>query len=121
MTDEPISSVKRVEMQPNQTAQVYQAYQASLSQSRLKTSGVDLNTPKSGNSSESQSGESDQKTLSSLAPGLGRTTALRFKVNSKTNELIVQVVDRATEKVISTIPPDAIKDIPVGELMQFSI
>jgi|WetSurMetagenome_2_1015567.scaffolds.fasta_scaffold195819_1 uncharacterized FlaG/YvyC family protein len=121
MSEEPISSIKRVESQPNQTAQVYQAYQNNLNQSRLKASVADNNSKKPDTPKDLQNVESDNKILSKLAPGLGRITALRFQVNSRTNELIVQVVDRESQKVISTIPTDAIKDIPVGELMQFSI
>jgi uncharacterized FlaG/YvyC family protein len=30
------------------------------------------------------------------------------------------IVDKASDKVIRTIPPEAIKDLPTGELLQYS-
>ena len=48
------------------------------------------------------------------------STSLRFKVNAETNDITIWIVDQATEKVIMTIPPEAIKDIPAGELLHYS-
>ena len=48
-------------------------------------------------------------------------TSLRFKVDNETNEVTLLIVDKASEKVIRTIPPEAIKDIPPGELFQYSL
>jgi uncharacterized FlaG/YvyC family protein len=46
-------------------------------------------------------------------------TSLRFQINDDTNEITVLIVDRDTEKVLHTIPADAIKNIPAGKLMQY--
>lgn len=117
MTEEPISSIKKVEAQVNHSAQLYQAYQAYMAQNNRQRAPQ---TNGKANDPSSVSPEVARK-VSKLAPGLGRTTALRFQVNPETNDLLVMVVDRETNKVINTIPPEAIKDIPVGDLMQYSI
>ena len=46
-------------------------------------------------------------------------TSLRFQINDDTNEITVLIVDRDTEKVLHTIPAEAIKNIPAGKLMQY--
>ena len=46
-------------------------------------------------------------------------TSLRFQIDDETSEITVLIVDRATEKVLHTIPADAIKNIPAGNLMQY--
>ena len=51
-----------------------------------------------------------------LAP---MNTSLRFQINDDTNEITVLIVDRDTEKVLHTIPAEAIKNIPAGKLMQY--
>lgn len=48
------------------------------------------------------------------------TTRLQFRMDDKTNEVTIMIVDKATDKVIRTIPPEAIKDLPTGELLYYS-
>jgi uncharacterized FlaG/YvyC family protein len=47
-------------------------------------------------------------------------TKLQFRVDEKTNDVTIMIMDKATDKVIRTIPPEAIKDIPIGQLMEYS-
>jgi uncharacterized FlaG/YvyC family protein len=47
-------------------------------------------------------------------------TKLQFRVDEKSNDVTIMIMDKATDKVIRTIPPEAIKDIPVGQLMEYS-
>ncbi|MEI8133184.1 MAG: flagellar protein FlaG [Leptolinea sp.] len=47
-------------------------------------------------------------------------TQLQFRVDEKTNDVTIMIMDKATDKVIRTIPPEAIKDIPIGQLMEYS-
>jgi len=56
---------------------------------------------------------------SSVAANSG-ATQLQFRVDEKTNDVTIMIMDKATDKVIRTIPPEAIKDIPVGQLMEYS-
>jgi uncharacterized FlaG/YvyC family protein len=50
----------------------------------------------------------------------GNNTRLQFRVDEKTNEVTILIKDKDTDKVIRTIPPEAIKDIPTGQLMEYS-
>jgi hypothetical protein len=47
-------------------------------------------------------------------------TKLQFRVDEKSNDVTIMIMDKTTDKVIRTIPPEAIKDIPVGQLMEYS-
>jgi uncharacterized FlaG/YvyC family protein len=47
-------------------------------------------------------------------------TSLRFMVDDKTQDVTVLIVDRKTDKVLMTIPAEAIEKIPAGELFQYS-
>ncbi len=50
----------------------------------------------------------------------GNNTRLQFRVDDKTNEITILIKDKESDKVIRTIPPEAIKDIPSGQLMEYS-
>ncbi|NLF49711.1 MAG: flagellar protein FlaG, partial [Leptolinea sp.] len=50
----------------------------------------------------------------------GNNTRLQFRVDEKTNDVTILIKDKDTDKVIRTIPPEAIKDIPAGQLMSIS-
>lgn len=90
MSEEPVvSRVKPVESQVNHAAQLYQAYQNYLNQNRSKTTEA----KGKGNANMQQNNQSSQdsemaKKVSKLAPGLGKETALRFEVNSDTQDVI---------------------------------
>jgi hypothetical protein len=45
-------------------------------------------------------------------------TSLQFQVDSKTNDVIILIKDKGTDKVVRTIPSEAIKDLPPGQLLQ---
>ena len=47
-----------------------------------------------------------------------RDTQLRFKVDPKTNELTVFLVDKGSKKVIRTIPPDELNNVRDGEFLE---
>lgn len=50
----------------------------------------------------------------------GSNTRLQFRVDEKTNDVTILIKDKESDKVIRTIPPEAIKDIPAGQLMSIS-
>ncbi|NPV87549.1 MAG: hypothetical protein HPY45_16250 [Anaerolineae bacterium] len=52
---------------------------------------------------------------------IGKDTSLKFRVDAEKHEVTILIVDRATDKVIATIPPEAIKDLPPGELLNYPI
>jgi uncharacterized FlaG/YvyC family protein len=61
----------------------------------------------------------EQKTAANQAKPFA-STRLQFRMDEKTNEVTIMIVDKASDKVIRTIPPEAIKDLPTGELLQYS-
>jgi hypothetical protein len=47
--------------------------------------------------------------------------SLRYKVDTKTNDLTVFVIDRASRRVLRTIPPEEINQLKVGDLIQLLV
>jgi uncharacterized FlaG/YvyC family protein len=45
-------------------------------------------------------------------------TRLQFQVDSKTNDVIILIMDKNSDQVIRTIPAEAIKDLPTGQILQ---
>lgn len=44
--------------------------------------------------------------------------SLKFRVDSKTNEVSILILDRASRKVLRTIPPDEMNRMNPGELLE---
>ncbi len=44
--------------------------------------------------------------------------SLKFRVDAKTNEVSILILDRASRKVLRTIPPDEMKRMDPGELLE---
>jgi uncharacterized FlaG/YvyC family protein len=53
-----------------------------------------------------------------LAASAYSSTRLQFQVDSKTNDIIILIRDKDTDKIVRTIPGEAIKDIPPGQILQ---
>ncbi|NLF51671.1 MAG: flagellar protein FlaG [Leptolinea sp.] len=47
-------------------------------------------------------------------------TRLQFQVDAKTNDVIILIRDKQSDKIVRTIPAEAIKDIPPGQILQKS-
>jgi uncharacterized FlaG/YvyC family protein len=47
-------------------------------------------------------------------------TRLQFQVDSKTNDVIILIRDKESDKIVRTIPAEAIRDIPPGQILQTS-
>jgi flagellar protein FlaG len=45
-------------------------------------------------------------------------TRLQFQVDAKTNDVIILIMDKNSDQVVRTIPSEAIKDLPPGQLLQ---
>lgn len=116
MTEKSINNIGRVDPQSVQVNRMAEQAAAARSERRSKVSPPAAETQ----SDAPQSNTEGQHNTSSLAMALGNTT-LRFQVDSKNNDITILVVDRATDKVIHTIPPEAVKKLPAGELLQYSI
>jgi hypothetical protein len=44
--------------------------------------------------------------------------SLHFKIDSQTNQVTVLILDKATREVIRTIPPEELKELRQGELLE---
>jgi uncharacterized FlaG/YvyC family protein len=111
-------------------AQLYQVYQTYLDRLSVK---INRGNEASSNYQQmdgrmkvptldpTQVDDAASQEISKIAPELGVSTVLKFRVDPETQKVTVMVVDRASNKVVSTIPPEAMKDIPVGDLLQYSI
>jgi uncharacterized FlaG/YvyC family protein len=66
--------------------------------------------------------QSDQKSQSEQKPQSGpgnySDVRLKFSVDEKTNQVTCMVIDRTSHKVIRTIPPDELKNLREGDLVQ---
>jgi uncharacterized FlaG/YvyC family protein len=47
--------------------------------------------------------------------------SLRFEVDSQNHELTIYILDKANKKLLRTIPPDELKNLPTGELKDLLI
>ncbi len=130
MSENPVRKIDSVSaVEPSTVAtQLYQVYQTYLDKLASNVHrGYEAANQKMMNGKmpapsmdPTQVDEEIAREVSKIAPDLGASTVLKFQVDPETNKVTVMVVDRATKKVVSTIPPEAIKDIPIGDLFQYS-
>jgi uncharacterized FlaG/YvyC family protein len=111
MSDKQINAVSRVDMDgSSRLAQVAaQAQEASQKQTASR---------------RAEAAKQEDIILDQVSQKLSQTltpvnTSLKFQIDDETNEITVLIVDRATDKVLHTIPAEAIKNLPAGNLMQY--
>lgn len=54
----------------------------------------------------------------SLLPVTNADTFLRFMVDKKTNDITVYIVDRASNRVMRSIPPNEVNNLKAGDLLK---
>ena len=131
MSENPVRPVDNVpSVEPNVAASqlynVYQNYRDKLQKQTNRGYEASNSTNLSGKKEiptldPAKVDEESAKAISKIAPNLGQDTMLKFEVDAQANKVTVLVVDKATEKIVTTIPPEAIKDIPSGDLLQYSV
>ncbi|MHC1782821.1 MAG: flagellar protein FlaG [Anaerolineaceae bacterium] len=47
-------------------------------------------------------------------------TSVQFQVNEATKDVVIFIRDKESDQVLRTIPADAIKDLPPGQLLNIS-
>jgi uncharacterized FlaG/YvyC family protein len=112
MSENPINTVNRVETQIVQSTQVHAA-QVKAQYKKEPPPAKPVETPAKDTAPKKEEIQASIKASS-------RQTNLEFRVDPDKNEVMVIVVDKATKKVVATIPPEAIKDIPPGDLIEYS-
>ena len=67
----------------------------------------------------SEKGEkAEEKPAQSLLPVTNGDTFLRFMVDEKSNDITVYVVDRASRRVMRSIPPSEVNNLKAGDLLK---
>ena len=119
MSDNPVSNVNRLDVQPAQQVQAQISGQVTAQAIKEKEKPV-AEKPADVVKKEDQS-EVPKPAQEAQLPLVSRATNLKFQVDEKPHQVTIMIMDRATNKVITTIPPDKIKDVPPGDLLQYMI
>jgi uncharacterized FlaG/YvyC family protein len=120
MSDNSVSNVNRVDMQGAQMAQASQ----TAGQQAAPKEAVTNTAPKvveAARKEAAQEAAAQVQAKQAQVPLISRETNLKFQVDAKSHQVTIMIMDRATNKVITTIPPDKIKDVPPGDLLQYMI
>ena len=109
MSDNPVLNVNRIDQQSLQVSQAQVSQTAKDNTTTVKADDAVKNKVQADTKIAAPQSES----------AVNRETNLKFQVDAKTHQVTVLIMDRASNKVISTIPPDKIKDVPPGDLLQY--
>lgn len=89
---------------------------SSIGRTAVELTGS-LNSPKQ---AKKPAPAPSQPVKSSQATSAYAQTRLQFQVDAKTNDVIILIRDKESDKIVRTIPSEAIKDIPPGQILQRS-
>lgn len=89
---------------------------SSLGRAAVELTGS-LNSPKQ---EKKPASATSQPVKSNQAASAYAQTRLQFQVDSKTNDVIILIKDKDSDKIVRTIPAEAIKDLPPGQILQKS-
>jgi uncharacterized FlaG/YvyC family protein len=103
------NQINRVDMDVN--ARIVRMAAAEETQKRVVASSTPLAQPAS----------AEQAKTIPAAAGFMSNNILKFQVDDKTKQVTVMIVDKESGKVVKTIPSEALRDIPAGKLLQYSI
>jgi FlaG protein len=62
--------------------------------------------------------EKDENAPEKKSQGQMSDVSLRFKIDDQTHDLTILILDRASRKVVRTIPPDEIQNLKPGDLLE---
>ena len=62
--------------------------------------------------------KSEEKQSQSLLPITNNETFLKFMVDKKSNDITIYVVDRASHRVMRSIPPNDVNNLKAGDLLK---
>ena len=89
---------------------------SSLGRAAVELTGS-LNSPKQ---EKKPASASSQPAKAAQANSAYAQTRLQFQVDAKSNDVIILIRDKESDKVVRTIPADAIKNLPPGQILQKS-
>jgi uncharacterized FlaG/YvyC family protein len=93
---------------------MYQMYQNQL----FKTTDAAPAAPPVKTDKASKSEPTAEKPAQSLLPITNADTFLRIMVDEKSNDITVYVVDRASQRVMRSIPPNEVNNLKAGDLLK---
>ncbi len=111
MSDKQINPISRVDMDgPSRLAQIT----------------AQDNEPKADFCKKNGSLQQEERFIEQVGEAINQkltqtNTTLKFQIDDETNEITVLIVDRMTDKILHTIPAEAIKNLPAGKLMQYFV
>jgi uncharacterized FlaG/YvyC family protein len=122
MAENTVASVNRVDLQAASVVKTAVQAQTPIKQQLQQLQAASTKAEESKNIAVE--GESKEESSTIVREGqlsIGKDTSLKFSVDPEKHEVTIMILDRATNKVIATIPQDAIKDMPPGEVLNFQI
>lgn len=115
MNESMISSMGKVEM--DRVVAQSPAQPESTAQPAVKQQAVDKAAAQTQVENKVQERSAvEQKSAKAANPMTD--VSLKFRVDAKTNEVSILILDRASHKVLRTIPPDEMNRMNPGELLE---
>ena len=116
MSDNLISSMGKMELDrvlPQAPAQSEPAVQPAAKQQAADKAAAATTQAESKAQERSAVEQKSAKTANPMTD-----VSLKFRVDAKTNEVSILILDRASHKVLRTIPPDEMNRMNPGELLE---
>jgi uncharacterized FlaG/YvyC family protein len=81
-----------------------------------------VNSSEVGASRPGDKGKSESSSKAEIkSPNLLNDVSLKFEIDSQTHEVTVLLLDRTSQRVVRTIPPEEISKLNPGDLLQLFI
>ena len=116
MSDNMISSMGKVEL--DRVLAQAPAQQEPVAQPAARQQAVDKVAAASAQAESKVQDRSSAEQKGAKAANSMTDVSLKFRVDAKTNEVSILILDRASRKVLRTIPPDEMNRMNPGELLE---
>lgn len=112
MSDNPLTNVGRVDLDLASRAAKPETVQTNgPAPARTQSSG-EGDSPQTGAGQKAKDSK-PEKVASALAD-----VSLKFQIDAKTNDVTIFILDKVSRQVVRTIPPDDMKKMGPGELLE---
>lgn len=117
MGDNTIQAIGLADGDQRATIAMYQMFQNQLYKTS-ETVTPALPVDKAEKPAEKAPEKKSEKAAQGSLPITNSDTFLKFMVDKKTNDITVYIVDRATHKVMRSIPPNDVNNLKAGDLLK---
>ncbi len=112
MSDNPLTNVGRVELDlANRAVKPENVQATGPALTKLQPSGE-------GDSSQVGAGQKVKDSKSEKVTSALSDVSLKFQIDAKTNDVTIYILDKASRQVVRTIPPEDMKKMGPGELLE---